>query len=189
MRIIRHASYGDGVFHRAIIKYGIGAFDFTVIDHASSREDLNQKERYWIAHFKCISPNGYNLTDGGSCGWKPAPEIIPKITRIGYHHSEETRRKISASNRGHNRKHTVATREKMRLSHLGKKMSPIACAKRAATRRFKFPIGKIIDLYKDGASTVAIAAKFNCDNTTVAKALRLAGVKLRQPGRIRNSSQ
>lgn len=51
-------------FARALRKYGIENFIVEVIDHADSREELNDKERYWISYYdSCVK--GYNLTDGG----------------------------------------------------------------------------------------------------------------------------
>ena len=65
-------------------KYGIESFSITVIDHADTREVLNEKERHWIKILNCKHPNGYNLTYGGE-------------GLLGYSHSEETRKKISDS--------------------------------------------------------------------------------------------
>lgn len=49
----------------AIQKNGQENFSFEVIDNALSIEELNKKEQYWIEHYDCISPKGYNLTSGG----------------------------------------------------------------------------------------------------------------------------
>jgi group I intron endonuclease len=50
----------------ALKKYGKDNFIFEVIDIASSIEDLNNKEEYWIEKENSLSPNGYNLTKGGN---------------------------------------------------------------------------------------------------------------------------
>jgi group I intron endonuclease len=53
-------------FHFALHEHGANTFDFKVIDTASSHEDLNEKERYWVAHYKYADPAfGYNSTSGG----------------------------------------------------------------------------------------------------------------------------
>lgn len=64
----KHCNKKRGCFalHNAIIKYG--AINFTVeqIDIACSREELDQKEIYWIKYYDSMNPQkGYNLTSGG----------------------------------------------------------------------------------------------------------------------------
>lgn len=102
----------------AIIKYG--AINFTVeqIDTAWSREELDQKEIYWIEYYKSMFPNGYNLTTGGKhCeiseelrvrlsavnkGKKPSKKCIEQSVkaRKGKKLSEEHRKKMGESHKG-----------------------------------------------------------------------------------------
>lgn len=56
---------GCSALHNAIIKYGAINFIVEQIDCAFSREELDQKEIYWIKYYNSLSPNGYNLTSGG----------------------------------------------------------------------------------------------------------------------------
>lgn len=51
--------------HRAIRKYGVKHFHIEQIDLASSKEELDRKEKYWIKTLNTMSPSGYNLVDGG----------------------------------------------------------------------------------------------------------------------------
>lgn len=68
----------------AILKYGIEGFEWTELDTASSREELNEKERFWIIRYDSRNRDiGYNIDEGGY-----RSEI-----------SEETRAKISATKR------------------------------------------------------------------------------------------
>lgn len=53
---------------RSLHKYGKDAFSFEVIDIAEDEKSLNEKEKFYIYHFKSLSPNGYNLTTGGEGG-------------------------------------------------------------------------------------------------------------------------
>jgi hypothetical protein len=54
-------------FHFALHEHGENTFEFKVIDTAISREELNEKERYWVAHYKYDNPvYGYNSTSGGA---------------------------------------------------------------------------------------------------------------------------
>ena len=52
-------------FYRAIRKYGIDNFEFSVLEECA-REALDERECYWIDYYKSYdSENGYNLTKGG----------------------------------------------------------------------------------------------------------------------------
>ena len=51
----------DTHFARAIRKYGKDSFIIEVIDEATTQEELNQKEQYWIKNFNSVE-NGYNET-------------------------------------------------------------------------------------------------------------------------------
>ena len=65
-------------------KYGFDNFDFVEIDSASSIEELNEKESYWIAFYNSTDKNlGYNLDSGGTNCFK----------------SESTKRKIGETTR------------------------------------------------------------------------------------------
>lgn len=56
-------------FHNAIHKYGAENFEFAQIDSASSQEELDEKEQYWINYYKSSDRNyGYNLDSGGKSG-------------------------------------------------------------------------------------------------------------------------
>lgn len=52
----------DTHFTKAIRKYGENNFVIEIIDRASSQDELNQKEHYWINYFDSVN-NGYNETD------------------------------------------------------------------------------------------------------------------------------
>lgn len=77
----------DSVFHRAIAKYGIGAFSVIVLGTASTPEELAELEKHFIRVLKTKVPYGYNLTDGGE-GLR------------GYVPTAETRARLSASSKG-----------------------------------------------------------------------------------------
>ena len=61
-----HSSSGCVALHNAIKRYGKDNFSVEVIDRATNRSELNDKEKYWIGQYNSISPNGYNLTTGGN---------------------------------------------------------------------------------------------------------------------------
>ena len=82
-RIERHKKEaGSPAIHRAIKKYGFENFDTEIINYKdASEEALNAIEKWQISKNESLTPNGYNLTEGGDGG-------IP---------SDETRKKNSES--------------------------------------------------------------------------------------------
>ena len=54
--------YDDYPIHLAINKYGAENFSFEILEWT---EDYNNAEAKWIKELNTISPNGYNLIDGG----------------------------------------------------------------------------------------------------------------------------
>ncbi len=75
--------YGSGaIFKKAMKKYGKENFKRDIIDIAYSEDELNQKEYEYSIFFNVVeSDDWYNLVYGGG-------------TTIGYHASDETKRKI-----------------------------------------------------------------------------------------------
>lgn len=55
----------DGThFHRAILQYGKEHFRIEIIEDNVKEDELDQREKYWIAYFNSYE-NGYNSTLGG----------------------------------------------------------------------------------------------------------------------------
>lgn len=52
----------DTHFARAIRKYGKDSFKIEEIDSATTQDELNKKEQYWIKYYDSVSA-GYNETD------------------------------------------------------------------------------------------------------------------------------
>jgi group I intron endonuclease len=78
------------LFHRAIEKYGINAFEWATLDECSSKEDLDQKEMDWVEKLNATNHTfGYNLKSGGAGNGK---------------HSEETKKLLSDIAKKSNRK-------------------------------------------------------------------------------------
>ncbi len=107
---IEQHKYGNLYVDRAIRKYGWENFTVEILEECDTREQLNERERYWIAHLNCKVPNGYNLADGGegASGWTHTSEARSKMSAaqlgnkkcLGHHHSAETRKKIATSHEG-----------------------------------------------------------------------------------------
>ena len=69
----------DGqVIAKAIAKYGKDTFDVSMLDWASSKEELDHKEKFWIAFLDTRVPEGYNLKEGGANS-KPHPDSVAKM--------------------------------------------------------------------------------------------------------------
>lgn len=80
-RMTEHQRHHATAFDKALQKYGADGFVVEQIDTAETMEELNQKEEFWIQHYGCIVPDGYNMCNGGG-------------NTKGFHHSEESRRKM-----------------------------------------------------------------------------------------------
>lgn len=51
------------LLYEAMRKYGINNFYYEILE--SKVENYNERERYWIAFYNSVAPNGYNLLEGG----------------------------------------------------------------------------------------------------------------------------
>lgn len=146
--------YGSGThFHNALRKYGSKYFDWQVIDQASTVQELNEKEKYWIQFYKSFDPAfGYNLTLGGD-GVVPTEETLQNMSKAhkgfvpsnstrmiwseqrtgagnpmwGKHFSDSTKKKMSEMRKGKTPRLGKSFSEKslvkMSASHKGKRLS------------------------------------------------------------------
>lgn len=87
------------LFHRALEKYEKEDWEWKIIDTADTKEELDEKEIYWIAFYDTHNiEKGYNLTDGGggSNGFIQSEEAKKKIRESmcnklkNNHHRPET---------------------------------------------------------------------------------------------------
>lgn len=89
--------------YRAFGKYGVGSFEWNEIDRAHSKSELDVKEKRHIEEYRATERQfGYNMTFGGEGG----------------KHTEEVKKRISASNRG--RIKSDEERQKLSISLKGK---------------------------------------------------------------------
>lgn len=61
---------GCPAFYRAIQKYGFENFIYEVLEEVE-QEELDEKEKYYIALYNSLVPNGYNILTGGHDGYNP----------------------------------------------------------------------------------------------------------------------
>jgi group I intron endonuclease len=68
VRIKRHnnAKNRNTHFSKAIKKYGIDIFKWTILEFCYSEEELNEKEQWYIKYFKSFGEDGYNMCKGGN---------------------------------------------------------------------------------------------------------------------------
>lgn len=101
---------GSGnIIKQALGKYGTKNFKVELIEECSTKEDLSEREKYWISYYDAVnSQEFYNLGKGGE-GWQVVlrGEDHPMYGRRGensplYGHevTQETREKISKKARG-----------------------------------------------------------------------------------------
>lgn len=137
----RSTYYGSGkLIIAAIKKYGKENFKKEIIDKASTIEELNEKEIFWIEKLEARNLSiGYNLQKGGQGGdWNSLTEDQKNHIRKragetskNRKHSAEQIAKMRIAMKGKNTgKRSLETREKMSLKRRGIK------AKR--TRKTKF---------------------------------------------------
>lgn len=59
-----NAAKDNSIIDKAIQKFGKEHFKYTILE--SQVEDYNEREKYWIKYYNSITPNGYNILEGGN---------------------------------------------------------------------------------------------------------------------------
>lgn len=104
--------------YSAMKKYGIGNFQFSILEQTDTIETLKELEVKYIQEYNsyCFqeNSNGYNMTLGGdgSFGFKPSTETLKKLSEASKNMSEETKRKISETLKGR----TLSEEHKRKMS-------------------------------------------------------------------------
>lgn len=94
-------------------KYGISNFYIEELEKVNEGQSLDEREIFYIKKYNSISPNGYNITKGGSKFRDDNPM---------YH--EEIRKKVSEQFKGEkNPAKRPEVKEKIRLKAIGRKAS------------------------------------------------------------------
>lgn len=93
------------LLQRAWIKYGAEAFELLVLEYVKYKNELVDREQYWMDLTNCYDPKcGYNIspTAGNCLGVKHSDEIKAARSKslTGIIRSPETRAKISAARKG-----------------------------------------------------------------------------------------
>lgn len=100
--------FGSGrLISQALQKYGKYNFKCEILDIAYSKEELDNKEIYWIAkHNAVLSDDYYNLAEGG----------VSTGRELGHNVSDETRAKLRKANLGK----TLSDDVKLKISRANK---------------------------------------------------------------------
>ena len=86
-RMKEHLRKRKTYFDSCYCKKHLKDFIVEIIDSADTIEELNEKEKYYIEKYNSMIPNGYNACIGGE-------------NSIGYHHTKESRDKMSNARKG-----------------------------------------------------------------------------------------
>lgn len=143
-RINQHFNYSGrrSIFQNALRRAGRDGFEFSIIDHADSSSQAQDKERLWIILLNSKAPAGYNLTDGG--------EGV-----IGL--DSDSIRRMAESKRG--RKATSETRLKMSLAQKRRTWTPEQ-RKAHGEKSRAFMLGrKLPDYWRESISKVQTGKK------------------------------
>lgn len=152
----------NSALYAAFRKYGIENFWIESIEEGDfSKEELNEKEIYYIQKFNSVSPNGYNMQYGGNCS----------------NVSDETKEKMREIMKGREviwgDKISKTMKEKWKDENYRSHMSqahrhPIGKYKKhTKPLRKDLPIDEINSLYNSGMSINQIAKKFNVPHSTI----------------------
>lgn len=98
------------LIHHAIVKYGVEQFTFEILIQCPNI-CFDYWEKYYIAKYDCMTPNGYNLSGGGRYNVIVSEDTRKAITNalMGHKHSEDTKRKIGENSK--KLKHTEETKK------------------------------------------------------------------------------
>ena len=137
---------GSGtVLKAAVKKYGRNAFKCRVIEFCGSREELAEREKYWIDYFNAdIDPDYYNISTGGIGGdhgdnyKQPVTPAMLKALEAGRHLSASERQRKQLSERRKGINVSIDTRIKLReaaLRHSNKTAGRIWISKNNVYKR------------------------------------------------------
>lgn len=120
---------GSGkILKQAVLKEGKENFKIRLIEECFSKEDLNNKEKYWIKYYNAVEDNDYyNIAKGGEGGdtFSGLSDNAKNLIRVKHSiasskltMSNETKNKISKANKG--RIHTDKARRNMSIGQLNR---------------------------------------------------------------------
>jgi group I intron endonuclease len=88
-RMKSHLKKCKTIFSKAINKHGFENFIFEIIDNATNKDELDEKEIYWIKELNSLTPNGYNISSGGQGKSKVCNDYVKELISLGLKNSEK----------------------------------------------------------------------------------------------------
>ncbi len=120
---------------RAMRKHGFENFVITILE-VCPIEQLDEREKVWIAELNTLVPNGYNLTAGGKTGKRePGFAKVISAANKGRVKGPEWRSKLSASHKG--KKLSAKQRQQIGDFHRGRPQSEESKRKRSLALKGK----------------------------------------------------
>ena len=123
--------HGSGTIISKIYKKRPHTLKEVYLKTCYTQEELDEWEQYYIEFYNTLSPNGYNLQEGGR-GGVPSEDARRKMSKahkglcagekhpmFGKHHSEESKKKMSNAKKGkpsHNKGKPMSEETKKKLS-------------------------------------------------------------------------
>lgn len=156
-RFKQHAKNKKSLIGKAIRKYGRKNFRYGVIVTCSSKAEMNEREKFFIAVLKTKSPTGYNRTDGGdgSTGCVDSEETRARKSKshlgnknaLGYRHTAESLAIMSERHGGENHHFS------------GKHLTDEHCARIGAGNRHETPFKNLLNAMVEQGFTYKSLAK------------------------------
>lgn len=105
-RMLKNGNHSNRHLQASYNKYGVGMFIFKVLQE-TAKEDLRSTEQFWIDFYDATNDDvGYNILPNAGIS-------------LGYKHTDETRQKLSAANKG--KVVSLETRAKLSAASKGKR--------------------------------------------------------------------
>ena len=111
-----HKMIGNNINHECnyyplykdMYEYGLDNFDFLILEECTKNE-LDNKEKFYIKQYNCMIPNGYNQTPGGQTGAHPMKLTYDEVVEIRSLLKETKETGLSLANRFNVSKDTITS--------------------------------------------------------------------------------
>lgn len=161
----------DYPLSRGIRKYGKDAYELIVLEENLKKEDLNEREKYWIKYYNTYW-QGYNQTIGGSNPTKPIYKddlievVIEMLKDESFSYSDISEKTGISFTHIYN----INIGARRRQEDV---VYPIRSSNSKGTRGIKFSQEEVLQIHEElknsSLSINELAKKFNCCSGTISK--------------------